>query len=131
MGFEHKAPPGNVLSVDLAHAAYTDNGMALLEEGQLNIQLIAPTSLDLEGKPVAAAFAHALDRYCRKHRVTVLMLDGPQGWRYPDSQIQHMRLCERVLNTPGKTGTVGQVKPQTYLGYIQFSIELFQILRVD
>ena len=58
------------------------------------------------------------------------MLDGPQGWRYPQSQIQHMRLCERVLNTPGKTGTVGQVKPKTYLGYIQFSIELFTAMRM-
>jgi hypothetical protein len=40
-----------------------------------------------------------------------------------------MRLCERVLNTPGKTGVPGEAKPKTYLSYIQFSINVFQELR--
>jgi hypothetical protein len=41
-----------------------------------------------------------------------------------------MRLCERVLNTPGKTGVIGTTKPGTYLHYIQFSIDLFHQLRI-
>jgi hypothetical protein len=34
------------------------------------------------------------------------------------------------LNTPGKTGIIGNVKPKTYLPYIQFSIDLFHELRI-
>lgn len=42
-----------------------------------------------------------------------------------------MRVCERVLNTPAKTGIIGSVKPASFLRYITFSINLFHILRVD
>ncbi len=41
-----------------------------------------------------------------------------------------MRLCERVLNTPAKTGVPGVAKPGTFLRYIQFSIDLFENLRI-
>jgi hypothetical protein len=121
----------NVLSIDLAHARYDDNGIVFLEEGSAEPRCILPSTLGLNGKPEIFEFALALEEFCCENRVSVLMLDGPQGWRYPLSQIQHMRLCERVLNTPGKTGIVGQVKPRTYLGYIQFSIDLFTELRVN
>jgi hypothetical protein len=40
-----------------------------------------------------------------------------------------MRLCERVLNTPAKTGNPGSVKPRTYKPFVEFSIELFKQLR--
>jgi hypothetical protein len=39
-----------------------------------------------------------------------------------------MRLCERVLNTPGKTGRPGHVKPAPLLKYAQFSIKVFSHL---
>jgi hypothetical protein len=42
-----------------------------------------------------------------------------------------MRLCERVLNTPAKTGLIGYVKPSSSLRFIAFSINLFHSLRVD
>lgn len=126
-----KRKPGAVLSVDLAHRRYTDNGIAYLESGTEDVQIIKAVDLGLSGTPSPSYFAAALAMFCEKERVSVLLLDGPQGWRYPHSQIEHMRLCERVLNTPGKTGVVGTTKPRTYLAYIQFSIDLFQHLRLD
>ena len=126
-----KSEPGAVLSVDLAHRRYTDNGIAYLESGTENVQFIKAVDLSLSGTPSPSDFAAALAMLCEKERVSILLLDGPQGWRYPHSQIEHMRLCERVLNTPGKTGVVGTTKPRTYLAYIQFSIDLFQHLRLD
>ncbi len=42
-----------------------------------------------------------------------------------------MRLCERVLNTPGKTGAPGHVKPAPLLNYVEFSIDVFRHLHDD
>ena len=120
-----------VLSVDLAHKRYTDNGIAYLESGTDDVQIIKADDLGLSGTPSPSDFAASLNTFCERKGVSVLLLDGPQGWRYPHSQIEHMRLCERVLNTPGKTGVVGTTKPRTYLSYTQFSIDLFQHLRLD
>ena len=120
-----------ILSVDLAHRHYPDNGIAYLESGTDDVQIIKADDLGVSGNPSPSDFATALTTFCERKGVSVLLLDGPQGWRYPHSQIEHMRLCERVLNTPGKTGNPGTVKPRTYLAYIQFSIDLFQNLRLS
>ncbi len=118
-----------VLSVDLACKRYADNGIALLTGGQAEVQIIKPSDLGLEDPPIPDRFAAALADFCADQSVSVLLIDGPQGWRYPRSQVQNMRLCERVLNTPGKTGIPGTAKPSTYLPFIQFSIDLFNNLR--
>ena len=120
----------NVLSVDLASRRYTDFGLALLRSGENRPTFPVLEDMGLEGEPEAKTLASALDAYCREEQVEVLLLDGPQAWRWPGSPIEHMRLCERVLNTSGKTGVPGQAKPRTYLGYIQFSIDVFHHLRV-
>jgi hypothetical protein len=126
-----KERTGGVLSVDIAHRRYIDNGIAFLAQGSEQVQLVKTDDLGLRDPPNPVDFAAALDSFCDRRGVSVLLLDGPQGWREPKSQIEHMRLCERVLNTPGKTGTVGTAKPRTYLPYIRFSIELFQHLRTS
>jgi hypothetical protein len=120
---------GGVLSVDLARNRYADNGIAFLPGGQSKVQIIKPSTLGLENPPRPDIFAAALNEFCADQSVSVLLIDGSQGWRYPLSQVQHMRLCERVLNTPGKTGDPGTAKPRTYLPFIQFSIDLFNNLR--
>jgi hypothetical protein len=120
---------GGVLSVDLARKRYTDNGIALLAGRQTEVQIIKPSVLGLEDPPTPDGFAAALTDFSARHSISLLLIDGPQGWRYPRSQVQHMRLCERVLNTPGKTGDPGTAKPNTYLPFIQFSIDLFNNLR--
>lgn len=121
---------GGVLSVDIAHRRYSDNGIAFLGQGSDEVQLIKVDELGVSDPPTPEGFAAALNSFCDREGVSVLLLDGPQGWRDPNSQIEHMRLCERVLNTPGKTGVFGTAKPSTYLAYIKFSIELFHQLRI-
>jgi hypothetical protein len=128
---KQNTPKGNVLSVDLAAKKYDDNGFALISYRGWKPRFPTPTDFQLEGKPRAWDFAKALDQFCNKEKVTVLMIDGPQGWKSPKTKVEHMRICERVLNTPAKTGLIGSVKPSTYLRYITFSINLFHILRVD
>ncbi|MDX1600024.1 MAG: hypothetical protein R3191_00765 [Anaerolineales bacterium] len=122
---------GNTLAVDLASRRYRDFGFALRREGDPTVELPTPEDIGLEDPPEADTFAAALADYARAEGIDVLLLDGPQGWRHPDSPIEHMRLCERVLNTPGKTGNPGHAKPGTYLNYIQFSIDTFHHLRSD
>lgn len=120
-----------VLSIDLASRRYKDFGIALLEVGSRTPQFPKPLDLGLDGEPEARSCASTLEAYCSSNKVSVLMLDGPHAWRHPKSSIEHMRLSERVLNTPGKTGTLGQAKPKNYLRYIQFSIDLFHHLHFD
>lgn len=122
---------GNTLAVDLASRRYRDVGFAFLETGEVMPQFPTPAELGLEDPPEAAALAEALDRFARAHDVTSILLDGPQGWRHPASPIDYMRLCERVLNTPGKTGIPGTTRPKTYLNYVTFSIDVFAHLRAS
>jgi hypothetical protein len=122
---------GNVLSIDLASRRYSDNGMAFLAYESHQPQYPKVKDLGLSGKPQANDFAYKVNEFCESEGVSVLLLDGPQGWKSPKTGIEHMRLCERVLNTPGKTGPIGYVKPKTFLRYIAFSINLFHILRID
>jgi hypothetical protein len=122
---------GNVLSIDLASRKYSDNGIVFLPSDSYTPDFVKPSELGLSGKPNIADFAYAINEYCEQKNVSVLLLDGPQGWKSPKTEIEHMRFCERVLNTPAKTGPIGYVKPKTYLRYIAFSISLFHSLRVD
>jgi hypothetical protein len=122
---------GNTLSIDLASRRYRDFGFALLEEGDPAPKFPKAAEFDLSDPPEADALAAAIHSFAETAGVSQVLLDGSQGWRHPNSSIEHMRLCERVLNTPGKTGTPGHAKPGTYLNYIQFSIDVFHHLRVD
>lgn len=56
---------------------------------------------------------------------SLVLLDGPQGWKDPLNGVAHSRICERVLNTPGKTGLTGNVKPANYFPFIEFSVQVF------
>jgi hypothetical protein len=120
-----------VLSIDLASKNYGDFGFAYLSEGSQSPEFIHANQLDLQGKPLPGDCAFRLDEYSRQKEISVLILDGPQGWKSPNSGVDHMRLCERVLNTPAKTGVIGMVKPSPALRFVAFSISLFHSLRVD
>lgn len=121
----------NVLSVDLASSSYSKFGIAFLETGGRKPAFPSPKDLNLTGDPDPKLCAEALATFCNATQTTVLMLDGSQAWRLPGSSIEHMRLAERVLNTPGKTGNPGYVKPKTYMKYTTFSINLFHHLTSD
>jgi hypothetical protein len=120
-----------VLSIDLASRRYKDFGIALLEVGSNKPAFPTPAEIGLAGEPEAKACAATLDAFCSTNQVSVLLLDGPHAWRHPKSSIEHMRLAERVLNTPGKTGVPGTAKPKNYLRYTQFSIDVFKNLHYE
>jgi hypothetical protein len=122
---------GSVLSIDLASRKYSENGFAYLPSGSREPQFMKASELGLTGKPMASDLAYAIERFSIQENISVVLLDGPQGWKSPKTDIEHMRFCERVLNTPAKTGKIGYVKPKTSLRYIVFSIHLFHILRND
>lgn len=119
-----------VLSIDLASKSYSDLGLCYLAARKGRPEILRPAALGLRGVPSPVDFAVAIDRFCRQEDVNVLLLDGPQGWRWPESSIRHMRLCERVLNTPARTGDPGQVKPKPYFPFVQFSITVFSEFRL-
>ena len=62
--------------------------------------------------------------------LSIVSIDGPQGWRDPDSPPAQGvgRLCEQSAHTPGKTGVFGQTYPSNQVGWISFSITVFELL---
>ncbi len=121
----------STLSIDLATRDYRDIGFAHLETGSRQPVFLKPEALDLNGVPSVLDLAVALNTFCIEHDVSTLLIDAPHAWKDPNSGVDHMRIAERVLNTPGKTGTVGHVKPGTLLNYTIFSITLFETLRKE
>jgi Protein of unknown function (DUF429) len=84
-----------------------------------------PSEFGLAGRPGPADVVSGILRYCEKNQINVVLLDGPQGWKDPDSELLHWRRCENELFTPAKTGVAGSVKPWPALGYVQFCIDVF------
>jgi hypothetical protein len=117
-----------ILSVDLALTAYSSIGIVALERSErgYNARALLPRELGLAGAPDASALAGCLVAECRRLGVSVLLLDGPQGWKHPANGLSHSRVCERRLNTPGKTGLPGRTKPASYLPFISFSVDVFR-----
>lgn len=121
----------NILSIDLARSRYRDFGFALQHAGSRTPHILKPTDLDLEGKPRIDLLAHSLNSFAEHEQVSVIVLDGPQGWKSNRTRVAHMRVCEKVVNTPGKTGLPGQVKPGNFLSFTMFSIMLMHLLRTE
>jgi hypothetical protein len=121
---------GVALSVDLAYMDYRDIGVALVScagdgpEGSLSARAF---DVPLRGRPSVAALSSWLREMVEEHDVRCLCIDGPLGWRSPDTDSPHCRLSERAVRAPGKTGLPPDgVKPRTYLGFTTFSIALFE-----
>ncbi len=116
----------SVISVDLAHASYDAVGIVVLTDRTSSFEAlpVPAASLGLEGKPDATTLAEALARECLKRGVKTLLLDGPQGWKHPDSELGY-RDCENKLNAQFKTCLPGITKPANALPYIEFSIGVF------
>ena len=120
-----------ILSIDLAYKSYGDFGFCMIEEsgGKVaGIQYLSYEAIGLEGAPLAGIFAQNVLHFCLDHGVSILMLDGPQGWKDPDNGLQHQRVCEKQLNTQSKTGTVGKVKPANFTSFVYFAIDVFGVL---
>ncbi len=77
------------------------------------------------------ALAEAIDTYARQQGILAVAIDGPQGWRDPDtpSGLPGVgRRCEYEARTPAKTGVCPQTYPANRVGWIEFSIDVFAAL---
>lgn len=122
-----------VLSIDLALTSYRDVGVAVVRsaaDGTIHARVV---DVPLEGRPSVAALVEWIESRCQIESITCIAIDGPSAWRAPGgrstSTSQHARAAEAVLHTPGKTGLPPDgVKPSTYLGFTQLSVDLFAML---
>lgn len=117
-----------VLSVDLASGNYRDLGVALLDAAGPTVRasIIPPVH---HGRPTVTELCTWLVSLANTHEVAGICIDGPLGWKAPDTDALHSRLSERAVRAPGKTGLPPDgVKPRTYLAFTQFSIALFEAL---
>lgn len=117
-----------VISVDLAYRKYSDIGLVVLRLTGETIDIEPLRLTHLGGDPSSQALAKIICELAEQCQSSIVFLDGPQGWKDPANGLEHCRLCERQLATPGKTGLPGNTKPQNYLSYISFSIDVFDSL---
>lgn len=117
-----------IVSVDLAHTSCANLGIVVLDDAGEGFaaRTLAPQDLDLAGPPSPRDLAAKLADVCKHLSVTTLLLDGPQAWKHPGNGLDHSRVCERELNTPGKTGLPDSAKPAGYLPFIAFSVAVFE-----
>ena len=122
-----------IISVDLAARRYRDIGIARMywREGSPFASFIEPAELGLSGTPDPEVLARSIVGLARDCGASLLLLDGPQGWKDPRSSEAHMRACERQTRTPGKTGLPGQVKPASWTRMAVFSITVFEVLATE
>lgn len=119
------------LSVDLAYRDYRDIGIVNLRQTDDHI-VVEPLRLRPEagfvGQPRTDILADFFAHVATDFSATTILIDGPQAWKSAGNGLAHSRRCERQLATPGKTGLPGTSKPNTYIGFIEFSIDLFDEL---
>jgi hypothetical protein len=119
----------SVLSIDLALASYRDVGAALVQaspEGEIVARVI---QLAQAGRPTADAVVGWIEEVAERAQVQCIAIDGPLGWRGPDTDSPHARLSERAVRAPGKTGLPPDgVKPRTYLEFSRLSMAIFEQL---
>lgn len=123
-----------VLGVDLASKRWRDVGTAVLtlsSSGE-SIAAVAPAAIAWPSlvPMTPATLAGAIDDFARANRIAAVSFDGPQGWRDPAApEPQGVgRACERSAVTPGKTGCLGTTFPANQVGWISFSIAVFDHL---
>lgn len=123
-----------VLGIDVASASWFDNGSAVIEfdesAGVFNT-LTAPAIARPPGPLTPESLASAIDKFARTQGVSAVALDGPQGWRDPDTDPEQPgvgRRCEFACLTQGKTGAYPTTFPANQRGWIEFCIDLFQAL---
>jgi hypothetical protein len=118
-----------VVSVDLAYLDYRDFGMAVLEHGASGAQYqLLPFASHSAQAPTPQRAAEIIIDVCNGAGASLVLLDGPQGWKDPSNGLAHSRICERCVNAPAKSGLPGNVKPAPYLAFVTFAIQVFDAL---
>jgi hypothetical protein len=120
---------GRVLSIDLACRS-KNLGICLLTASgnSYSARFLSSSEFHIADPLSRSDFAKLISTFCHEEGIRVLLVDGPQAWKDPDSEWPHCRVCEKELATPAKTGTEGVVKPHTWVRFVRFSIELFDSL---
>lgn len=121
---------GLILSVDLAYKSYEDFGFCLLEESDgkvVNLEFMPNSTFNLSDTPQVEVFVSNVLDFCLSKDISILMLDGPQGWKDPRNGLPHQRVCEKILNTQAKTGIKGIVKPANFTSFVSFAIDIFHL----
>ena len=120
-----------ILSVDLACKHHRDIGVALLEARDAGIDATI-IDAELPDPPNAHTFADWLHTLAEQYGVAGIAIDGPLGWKAPDTEALHCRVSEKLVRAPGKTGLPPDgVKPRNYLAFTEFSIALFERLTMQ
>jgi Protein of unknown function (DUF429) len=122
--------PFRVLSIDLALRNYDRMGFCVLEGKRKSsrAKFLKSSDLELQNPPDTRNLADAISKYCSEQEIRVVLLDGPQAWKDPTSDLVHCRRCEYELHTQVKTGKVGHVKPGPALNFVKFCIDLVEDL---
>lgn len=137
-----------VLSVDLAYRRWSNLGVVVLERRldlvehpngedivhstvECDILPFGPPGLsaELDEGPIDPdIIAGRLNHLCNVRGIRVMMLDGPQAWKSKSNGLEHARVSERELNTAGKTGLPGIVRPITYRPFTEFCMDVYDAL---
>ena len=126
-----------VLGVDVASSKWIANGSALLafESGAPHFSVLKVPALvwptDLAETLSAVGLVDAIDSFAREKGVAAVALDGPQGWRDPETPAGTPgvgRRCEYECHTPAKTGVYPETYPRNQRPWIEFCTEVFALL---
>jgi hypothetical protein len=141
----------SILSIDLAYRRWSNLGVVVLErklelvagpaEAQLEpvsqavveceILPFGPPGLSVEqddGPIDAEILAGRVNHLCNVRGIRVIMLDGPQAWKSKSNGLAFARVSEGQLNTAGKTGLPGTVRPITYRPFTEFCMDVYDAL---
>ena len=117
-----------VVSVDLAYRKHEDIGVCVLSASGRTIEVEFVPFPGGGNAPDPQRVAGACIEICMEHDAQLLLVDGPQAWKHPDTGLAFARWCEQELRTPAKTGLPGSVKPGSYRPFVEFSIAVFDAL---
>lgn len=126
--------PIRVLGVDLASRRWRDVGTAVLTLAPSGewIAGVVPSAIEWpnKGPMTPTVLAGVIHDFVVANGIAAVSMDGPQGWRDPSAPPSQGvgRACERSAVTPGKTGCVGTTFPANQVGWISFSIGVFDHL---
>lgn len=121
-----------VLGIDLASRKWQDNGSAIITFTTGNDAAWCAVECGCIQWPThehlsANAMADVIEKTVKRHGISAVSLDGPQGWRQPNAPARRGvgRVCEYNANCQGKTGEYGRTYPQTQHDWIKFCIDVF------
>ena len=126
-----------VLGVDVASSKWIANGSALLafESGAAHFSALKVPALvwpaDVAEMLSAVGLADTIDRFAHQEGIAAVALDGPQGWRDPETQAGTPgvgRRCEYECHTPAKTGVYPETYPGNQRPWVEFCTEVFASL---